>query len=80
MALFSGFAADGALLSYGPNVEDLTSRMADYVDKILKGSRPGDLPIERPAKFDFVVNIRTARTLGLKIPQTILARADEVIQ
>lgn len=80
MALFSGFAADGALLSYGPNVEDLTSRMADYVDKILKGSRPGDLPIERPAKFDFVVNLRTAKTLGLRIPQTILARADEVIR
>jgi putative ABC transport system substrate-binding protein len=80
IALFSGFATDGALLSYGPNVEDLTSRMADYVDKILKGSRPGDLPIESPAKFDFVVNVRTAKILGLSIPQTILTRADEVIR
>ncbi len=80
MALFANFAADGALLSYGPNIEDLTSRMADYVDKIFKGTRPGDLPIERPAKFDFVVNLRTAKILGLKIPHSILARADDVIR
>ena len=68
-------------MSYGSSVEDLTSRMADYVDKILKSSRSGDLPIERPAKFDFVVNLRNAKTLGLRIPQkTILARADVVIR
>ncbi|HTS51815.1 MAG TPA: ABC transporter substrate-binding protein [Burkholderiales bacterium] len=80
MALFANFAADGAVLSYGPNIEDLTSRMAVYIDKILKGTRPGDLPIERPAKFDFVVNLQTAKILGLKVPQSILARADEVIR
>jgi putative ABC transport system substrate-binding protein len=80
MALFANYAVDGALLSYGPNVEDLTSRMSVYADKILKGTRPGDLPIERPAKFDFVVNLRTAKMLGLKISQSILARADEVIR
>jgi putative ABC transport system substrate-binding protein len=80
LAMFANFAADGALLSYGPNVEDLTGRMSVYVDKILRGTKPGDLPIERPTKFDFVVNLRTARTLGLTIPQSILARADEMIR
>lgn len=80
LALFATFAADGALLSYGPNVEDLTTRMSVYVDKILRGTSPGDLPIERPTKFDFVVNLRTTRILGLHIPQSILARADEVIR
>jgi putative ABC transport system substrate-binding protein len=80
MALFANFAADGALLSYGPNVEDLTSRMCVYIDKILKGTKPGDLPMERPTKFDFFVNTRTAKVLGLTIPQSILARADEVIR
>jgi putative ABC transport system substrate-binding protein len=80
MTLFASFTADGGLLSYGPNIEDLTSRMAVYVDRILKGTRPGDLPIERPAKFDFVVNMKTAKVLGVKIPHSILARADEVIR
>jgi len=80
MALFASFTADGALLSYGPNIEDLTSRMSVYADKILRGARPGSLPIERPAKFDFVVNLKTAKALGIKIPSSVLARADEIIQ
>lgn len=79
MVLFASFVVDGALLSYGPNVEDLTARMCVYVDKIFKGAKPGDLPIERPTRFDFFVNVRTAKSLGLSLPQSILTRADEVI-
>jgi putative ABC transport system substrate-binding protein len=80
MTLFAHFTADGGLLSYGPNIQDLLGRSAPYVDKILKGANPGDLPIQRPVKFDFVVNMKTANTLRLKIPQSVLARADDVIR
>ena len=76
----SDFARDGALMSYGPNYSDLFRHSADYVDKILRGSKPGDIPVEQPTKFELVINLTTAKTLGLTIPPTLIARADELIE
>jgi putative ABC transport system substrate-binding protein len=76
----SVFARDGSLLSYGPGFVDPWRRAATYVDRILRGAKPGDLPVQFPTKFEMTVNLKTAKALGLTVPQSILLRADEVIE
>ena len=80
MYLFSQNVRDGGLMSYGPNFGELVRALARQIDKILKGAKPGDLPVEQPTQFDLVINLKTAKALGITIPDTLLAQAAEVIE
>jgi putative ABC transport system substrate-binding protein len=77
---FGYFAAAGGLVSYGPDVTDQFRRATAYVDRIFRGEAPGDLPVQQPTKFEFVINLKTAKALGLTVPNTLLVAADQVIE
>jgi putative ABC transport system substrate-binding protein len=70
----------GGLVSYGANIPELSRRAAELVDKIFRGAKPGDIPVEQPTKFDLIINLTTAKALGLNVPQSLIARADELIE
>jgi putative ABC transport system substrate-binding protein len=80
MNAFREYVTAGGLVSYGPNFPDLFRRSGDYVDKILRGAKPADIPVEQPVKFDLVINNTTAKALGLVVPESLLLRANEVLE
>lgn len=80
LGMFRSYAERGMLMSYAPRTEEQFQRAATYIDRILKGAHPGDLPVEQPTKFDLVVNMKTAKAFGLTIPPSLLLRADRVIE
>jgi len=80
MHILREYVEASGLISYGPNWPDQWRRAADYIDKILRGAKPADIPVEQPTKFDLIINLTTAKALGLDVPATLLARADEVIE
>jgi putative ABC transport system substrate-binding protein len=80
ISLFSQFPKTGGLIAYGPSLSELFRRCGDYVGKVLNGAKPSDLPIQRPEKFDLVINLKTAEALGVTVPPVLLATADEVIE
>ncbi len=80
VSIFNSFPKVGGLMAYGPNLASMFKRAASYIDRILRGAKPGDLPIERPSKFALVINIKTANSIGLEIPWQLQQLADEVIE
>jgi putative tryptophan/tyrosine transport system substrate-binding protein len=80
ISVYRPFAVEGGLIAYGPDTADIFRRAAGYVDRILKGANPAELPVQQPDKFEFIVNLKAAKTLGLTMPRTLLATADEVIE
>jgi putative tryptophan/tyrosine transport system substrate-binding protein len=77
---FRQFVTEGALISYGPDTADIVRRSASYIDRILKGEKPADLPVQAPTKYELAINLKTAKALGISVPSTLLVRADEVIE
>jgi putative ABC transport system substrate-binding protein len=80
ISVYRLFAAEGGLMAYGPDTADIFRRSAGYIDRILKGANPAELPVQQPDKFEFIINLRAARSLGINVPTTLLATADEVIE